>query len=69
MGSARATRGADRTLLRRHILLSIKPWEGASGEVLRIIGMLLSTDSTGCSKMMVNGRQHRAMEKTCQYNI
>jgi hypothetical protein len=35
---------------------------------MRIIGILLSTDSTECSNVMVNGRKHRAGEKACQYH-
>jgi hypothetical protein len=41
---------------------------GGGGKVVSIIGVLLSKDSTGCGNVMVNGRKHRAEEKTCQYN-
>jgi hypothetical protein len=33
-----------------------------------MIGVLLSKDRTVCSNMRVNRREHRAKEKTCQYN-
>jgi hypothetical protein len=41
---------------------------GSGGKVVSIIGVLLSKDSTGCGNMMVNGRKHKVVEKTCQYN-
>jgi hypothetical protein len=31
--------------------------------------VLLSKDSTGCSHVMVNGREHRVEEKVCQSSI
>jgi hypothetical protein len=43
-------------------------WHGSGCEGMRLIGMLLSIDSTGCGNVMVNGRKHRAVEKTCQYH-
>jgi hypothetical protein len=41
---------------------------GGSGEAASSIGVLLSIDSTECSTMRGNGREHRAEEKICQYN-
>jgi hypothetical protein len=42
---------------------------GGEGDVTSISSVLLSKDSTGCGDMMVNGCEHRAEEKICQYNI
>jgi hypothetical protein len=42
---------------------------GGNGDAASIIDVLLSKHSTGYSHMRVNGREHRAEEKTCQSNI
>ena len=42
---------------------------GGGGEVISIIGVLLSKDHTECGQKRVNERENRAGEKICQSNI
>jgi hypothetical protein len=43
--------------------------QGGGEEGASIIGVPLNKDCTGGSSVTVNGREHRAAEKACQYNI
>jgi hypothetical protein len=43
--------------------------QGDHEDIASPIGVLLSLHSTGCSKMRMNGREHKTEGKTCQSNI
>jgi hypothetical protein len=57
-GSARKRDGPGRPLERR----------GGGGDGVSSIGVLLSEDRARGGGVMVNGREHRAMENVCQYS-
>ena len=38
-------------------------------KVVSSIGVLLTQNRTGCSGVMVNGREHKTEGNACQYNI